>query len=370
MREVPKSSKIAVAMSGGIDSGVAAALLVEQGYEVVGLFMRHLEGVGDQEKAARRVADCLDISLEVIDLREEFREKVIEYFLDEYRAGRTPNPCVVCNKFIKFGKLLEHARGLGCCYLATGHYARIICGYPNESPKLCKLLRGVDEFKDQSYFLWQLSQKQLEHILFPVGDLTKDGVRKIAYEKKLPVAERSESFEICFIPGSLEAFLRRQIPEAIKPGPVIDTSGNVIGRHRGLPLYTYGQRRGFELEKYQGIPLYVVGIDRERNALIVGRGKDSEVSEFGVGEINWMDSLDGMMERPVLSERTGLSSVRCCVRIRHQGELMPAAVELLGDNKARVVLDEPTRAVTPGQSAVFYRGEELLGGGVISGFGT
>lgn len=226
------------------------------------------------------------------------------------------------------------------------------------------MLRGVDESKDQSYFLWQLTQEQLEYVLFPIGDLTKDEVRKLAEEKKLPVAERPESFEICFVSSSIEDFLRHRIPEAIKPGPVINVKGEVIGHHQGLPLYTYGQRRGFELDKYQGIPLYVVGIDKDRNALIVGRGKDSEVFEFSIEETNWVDQFGSLTVGQLDS------SLRCNVRIRHQGELMPATVELLDGECARVILDEPTHAVTPGQSAVFYRGEELFGGGIISDFST
>jgi len=329
MRKISKDSKVAVAISGGVDSGVAAALLVEQGYKVVGLFMEHLDGVESQEEVALQVAGHLNIPLEIVDLRKEFEEGIIGYFLNEHRVGRTPNPCVVCNKWIKFGKLLEYARGLGCNYFATGHYAR---------------------------------EKQLEHILFPIGGLTKDRVKEIAREKNLPVAERSESFEICFISDSIGDFLRRQIPEAIKPGPVINTKSEVIGRHRGLPLYTYGQRRGFELSRYTGIPLYVVDIDKDRNALIVGRGKDSEVSRFKVEGVNWSSGSSKYQIRNIKYE------IRCQVRIRHQGELMPATVELLGDDKAQVVLDEPTCAITPGQSAVFYRGEELLGGGAISDF--
>ena len=415
MRRVPKDSKIAVAMSGGVDSGVAAALLVGQGYKVIGLFMRHLEGVEDQEGAARQVADCLDIPLDIVDLRRGFNEEVIDYFLSEYRVGRTPNPCIVCNKRIKFGRLLDYARELGCDHLATGHYARLRREVspaeeknPNspgpgpgpfpsdfgESAGQYRLLMARDRSKDQSYFLWQLSQEQLEHILFPIGGLTKDEVRKFAKEKKLPVAERPESFEICFIPDSVERFLRCQIPEAIQPGPVVNVKGETVGKHRGLPLYTYGQRRGLELNKYQGIPLYVVGIAKDRNALIVGRGKESEVSEFEVEDVNWIWFRPAEEKSSALGpqgsnspgpgpgkKRTWSFSFeplepnsgesadprfKCEVRIRHQGELMPATVELLSDNEAQVVLDEPTRAVTPGQSAVFYRGEELLGGGVIS----
>ena len=375
MRKIPRDSKIAVAMSGGVDSGVAVSLLVDRGYNVIGVFMRHLDNIDESMEAARKTAGKLEIPFYTVDYRQDFKEIVVDYFLSEYRAGKTPNPCVVCNKFIKFGKLLDYARGLGCDYLAMGHYARIEKTKPAEEKPLgflfstlrvgesagrYKLLMGVDKSKDQSYFLWQLSQKQLGQILFPVGGLIKEEVKKIASEKNLPVAKRPESFEICFIPDSLEKFLRRQIPEEIKPGPVVDTAGSVIGKHQGLPLYTYGQRRGFELEKYQGIPLYVVGIDKEKNALIVGRGAESEVREFEVEDVNWIVPDNG--------RQTTDDGLKCLVRIRHQGELLPGIVKLLNGWMAGVVLGEPTRAVTPGQSAVFYDGEELLGGGIISGF--
>lgn len=421
MRNIPRNSKIAVAMSGGVDSSVAAALLVDKGYEVRGIFMEHLEDVEEQKNSALATADKLGIDLKVVDYREGFRSTVIDYFLDEYRKGRTPNPCVVCNKWIKFGKLLDYVKELGCDYLATGHYARLRREAPNfkfqitkgkepaegkarlwdrslkpgfeKSAGRIKLLTARDKSKDQSYFLWQLNQSQLEHILFPIGDKRKVEIVKMAREKNLPVAERPESFEVCFVPESLEDFLRRQIPEAIKPGPVLDTEGELIGEHRGLPLYTYGQRRGFEVTKYQGIPQYVVGIDKERNALIVGRGAATEVGSFLVEDTNWISKLGSLLscqfvekvreEKNSEGDNPGLNPTQgwrnsefstnlefnCKVRVRHQGELMDCTVKLRGEQKAGVVLDEPARAVTPGQSAVFYKGEEVLGGCVISHLG-
>jgi len=368
MRYISPRSKIAVAMSGGVDSGVAAALLIEQGYAVVGFFMHLWYEEGRESRccsaesleAARRTAGKLGIPLYTVDYREDFKGLVVDYFLSEYRAGRTPNPCVVCNKVIKFGKLLDYASDLGCDYLATGHYARLRREAPSaksQVPNIC-LLQATDEGKDQSYFLWQLAQEQLARVVFPVGGLAKERVREIAEERGLPVARRPESFEICFVPDSLGEFLRRHLPEEIKPGSVLNVKGEVIGRHQGLPLYTYGQRRGFALDKYQGIPLYVVGIDKGNNTLIVGRGAESEVKEFEIKDLNW------------ISPRYQLSTINyqlsCSIRIRHQGELLPATVEVLSEGRARVILDEPMRAVTPGQSAVFYEGNEVLGGGVIA----
>jgi len=366
MRRIPDNSKIAVAMSGGVDSGVAASLLVERGYDVAGFFM-HLwhedrTEVGNASEvenkccswesleAARKTAGRLGIPLYTVDFRSDFKKAIVGYFLSAYRAGVTPNPCVICNKLIKFGKLLAYVKTLGYDYLATGHYARL-----QQRDGGLHLLRAVDESKDQSYFLWQLSPNQLEHILFPIGGFSKCEVRRMARDRKLPVAVRPESFEICFIPDSLPDFLQRHLPEEIRPGPVLDTSGEVIGRHHGLPLYTYGQRRGFELEKYRGIPLYVVGIDKERNALIVGRGGESEVKDFTVRDVNWM----------IVAELEELLATQLQCRIRHQGALMPCVVNLKDANSAEVSLLAPARAVTPGQSAVFYRGEELLGGGII-----
>lgn len=365
MREIPRGSKVAVGLSGGVDSAVAAALLVEQGYEVLGLFMHlwHEDrpfGFGgntwenkccstESLEAARGTASKLGIPLYMVDYRQDFRETVVEPFLAEYRAGRTPNPCVFCNKFIKFGKLLEYARTLGCDYLATGHYAQI-----EELGERYLLKTSADPIKDQTYFLWQLSQSQLEHILFPVGGLTKPQVRELASERSLPSATRPESFEICFIADSLEDFLRREIPEEIKPGPVIDSGGEVIGQHVGLPLYTYGQRRGFELQKYQGIPLYVVGMDRSQNALIVGRGVSAEVRGFAVERVNWI------AEPPS-------DVISCLVRVRHQGELLVGSVEMSADDHGMVSLVEPTWPMAPGQSAVFYQDDKVLGGGIIAG---
>ncbi len=406
-----KKIKVAVAMSGGVDSGVAAALLVEKGYEVIGLHLNFwkelreevggfLEKVGNRccslesLEAARRTAVKLEIPFYVKDYAEDFKKIVVDYFLAEYAAGRTPNPCVVCNQFIKFGKLLEYARALGCDYLATGHYARISSSTAPSGPRelhsgnpcaiinnrganpnipladpsvadassdipTYHLLKGVDKFKDQSYFLWTLTQDKLAQILFPVGDRKKSEVKKLARVKNLPVSDRPESFEVCFIlDNDYRDFLKRHIPEAIKPGEVVNTKGEIIGKHFGLPLYTIGQRKGFEVRS--SVPLYVVGKNLEKNQLVVGRGKESERQKFTVGSVSWI-----LGEGPEGLE--GKEGVRCDVRIRHQGELLNAKVSSISAKTAEIVLDDPVRGITPGQSAVFYDGEEVLGGGVIEG---
>ncbi len=350
-----EKKKVAIAMSGGVDSGVAAALLVEEGYEVTGIHLRlWKEGSkGVNEEAARKTAVKLEIPFYVKDYAEDFKKIVVDYFLAEYAAGRTPNPCVICNQFIKFGKLLEYARALGCDYLATGHYARISSSAAPSGPReLHRLLKGIDESKDQSYFLWTLTQDKLAHILFPVGDRRKDEVKKLARVKNLPVSERPESFEVCFIlDDDYRDFLKRHIPEAIKPGDVVNANGEIIGKHFGLPLYTIGQRKGFEVRS--SVPLYVVGMDGEKNRLIVGRGAESERQKFAVGNVNW---ISGQVPEGV---------VECQVRVRHQGELLNAKVSSISAKTAEIVLDEPTRGITPGQSAVFYRKDEVLGGGII-----
>ncbi len=362
MRNIPKDSKIAVAMSGGVDSGTAAYLLVEAGYEVVGIFMQHLDNMEKQKEAAMATAEKLDIPLEIVDYRNRFQEVVIDYFVSEYKSGRTPNPCVVCNKYLKFGDLLQEAQKLNCDYLATGHYARLRRRQKNsesatarkkETPNFLELLMARDRSKDQSYFLWQLEQEQLEHTLFPIGGKSKASVVNIAYRKDLPVAKRPESFEVCFLKEGLRTFLKKHIPSEIRPGPVKDLNGKTIGKHYGLPLYTYGQRRGFEVDKYQGIPQYVVEKDYENNVLIVGRGKESEIKEFGVGGVNWILLPRG-------------SHVGCRIRIRHLGRFIPGTVIVRKDEQSRVVLNYAERGVAPGQSAVFYDGEVVLGGGVIS----
>jgi len=387
--------KVAVAMSGGVDSGVAAALLVKQGYEVTGFHLRFWkEKAGDFEnkccdvkslEAARKTAWKLGIPFYVLDFEEVFKEKVVDYFLREYALGRTPNPCVMCNKYVKFGKFLDYIRKLGFDYLATGHYSRITAEIPNSLPfrqagkiqnkfkiqnskfKIYHLLEAKDKSKDQSYFLYNLAQRQLAHILFPVGEYTKKQVREMAKKWGLPVAERPESQEICFFPESdYRPFLQRQIPEKIVPGEVVDAKGRVIGKHFGLPLYTIGQRHGFKINvKSQTrlldgqvsnvkaiLPFYVVGKDIKKNRLIVGFGKETEKKEFLVEKVNWIEP-GFRLQASCFSGRQAVS--RLFVRIRHQGELLNCQIVKLSNYQIKVILKEPYRGIAPGQAAVFYK---------------
>ncbi len=384
--------KVAVAMSGGVDSGVAAALLVKQGYEVGGFHMHLWSETQNSEnkccdvkglKAAKKTAWKLGIPFYVVNFARIFKKKVVDYFLEEYGAGRTPNPCVMCNKYIKFGELLEYVRSLGFDYLATGHYARVCERTQNSKLKTYHLLQAVDKSKDQSYFLYNLTQRQLAHILFPVGGYTKAQVRKMAKKLGLAVAERPESQEICFLPESdYRPFLCRQIPQKIIPGEVVDTSGRVIGRHFGLPLYTIGQRHGFEIASKtprmvsEGLlrgggnvipPYYVIAKDTKKNRLIVGFGKEAEKREFEVDQVNLVDQWTS---EPV----DQLGGIR--VRIRHQGELLNCQIDKLSNYQIKVTLEEPEKGIAPGQAAVFYRpiancgvriaDFEVLGGGIIT----
>ena len=345
-------------MSGGVDSGVAAAILTKSGHEIAGFHLQlWAEGQKDQRfvnkccstaslEAARKTANQLDIPFFKVDFVEEiFKKRVVDYFLKEYGLGRTPNPCVRCNHFIKFGVLMDYVKTLGYDFLATGHYARI------EKSGGFRLLMGKDKKKDQTYFLYNLTQKKLSQVMFPVGDYQKTEVIKMARKWKLPVAERPESQEICFYPeDDYRPFLKRQIKEKIIPGEVVDVGGRVIGEHQGLPLYTIGQRHGFEITDKRVIgPLYVVDKKIEKNQLMVGFGKGVEKKEFEVKGVNWISG-----ERPK-------KEIRCRVRIRHQGELLKCRFK-----GVKVVLDEFERGVAPGQAAVFYQGEEVLGGGIIS----
>jgi tRNA-specific 2-thiouridylase len=375
-----KNIKVAVALSGGVDSGVAAALLVKAGYRVAGFHMhlwteevQRYKGTKVQSfenkccsteslEAARKTAHRLGIPFYIVDFEKVFKAKVVDYFLKEYAAGRTPNPCVVCNRFIKFGELFDYAKMLGYEYLATGHYSRVAAELKSQNSnlkttiqnaKIYHLLTAKDKGKDQSYFLYNLTQEKLAHVMFPVGDYLKKEVRAMAEKWRLPVAERPESQEICFFPESdYRPFLKRQIPDKLVPGEVVDTKGRVIGQHQGLPLYTIGQRHGFT-KSYQLKakssnlipPYYVIGKDSKTNCLIVGFGKETERKEFLVKDVNWLLPLDAR-RYPLNAE----------VRIRHQGVFLGAEVQRYkGTKRVRVVLDEPQRGIAPGQAAVFYR---------------
>ena len=339
--------EVAVAMSGGVDSSVAAALLKEQGHDVVGITMRVWPSVGaGAARDASRVAAFLGIPHHVLDLQDKF-EEVVDYFCREYLQGRTPNPCVYCNRTIKFGALLAHARALGARRLATGHYAR-----RERDPASGRyiLKRGVDRSKDQSYVLWGLGQDQLEAALFPLGGLKKADTRGIARSRGLPVAEKGESQEICFIQGGYAAFVEGRCPGGLRPGPILDQEGRVLGTHRGLHLYTIGQRRGLGVA--MGKPLYVVEIDQAQNAIVLGPAGALKARGLVARPVNYV-SVAGLPE-PIVAR----------VQVRYRATAAQAVLNPDGEG-VKVLFCQPERAVTPGQSAVFYQGDMVLGGGVI-----
>jgi tRNA-specific 2-thiouridylase len=347
--------KVIIAMSGGIDSSVAAALLKRAGFDVVGIFMRFWSEGGsgrnrccspEAEKRARLVAQFLGIPFYVFNFEKEFKKRIVDYFLKEYKAGRTPNPCVVCNKEIKFGLLLEKALALGADFVATGHYVRRDFG--RQGP--IKLLMARDKEKDQSYFLWQLSQNQLRRILFPVGNYTKSQVRQLAEKYSLPLVSAPESMEVCFIKDSIPNFLARNLKQ--KSGRIVGDRGEVLGRHHGLAFYTIGQRRGIELT---GGPFFVLKKDTKKNLLIVTKNeKRLFEKEMMVKNFNW------------ISGRVPRFPLRVQVKIRYRHPAVPAVIEKkFRDGRLKVIFDVRQKAITPGQSAVFYNGQELLGGGII-----
>jgi tRNA-specific 2-thiouridylase len=339
--------KIAIAMSGGVDSSVAAALLKEAGHEVTGVTMQITDDWRAGNSAAA-VAGRLGIPHHIIDLRDVFTRRIISYFCEEYRRGRTPNPCVLCNKYIKFDALWDAARKMGAAMLATGHYARI----DKDKSGRYLLKKGRDENKDQSYFLCQLSQEQLGRTMFPVGNLTKDEVRKIAAELGLPVVSRPESQEICFIPDNDHAgFMKRYAPQAERPGVILDITGRTLGQHRGIASYTIGQRRGLGIAATT--PLYVTAIEPDRNAVIVGTKEQTYGRELIADSLNWI-AIDAP-ERPL--------RVRAKIRYRHAEA--EATVTPQDGSTIRVEFAVPQAAITPGQAVVFYDVDMVLGGGTI-----
>ncbi len=336
--------KIAVLMSGGVDSSMAALLLKEQGHELLGLTMVNWDlGVGEQAAEAAR---WLGIKHEIVDMREVFKEHVVDYFCNAYLQGQTPNPCVECNKHIKFGALLDMARDKECELVATGHYAQVELAADRHRYLLKK---GVDPKKDQSYFLYGLTQQQLAHILLPLGNYHKEEVRALARQKGIKSADSSESQEICFVPQDYHQFLQARIE--CPGGEIRDTEGRLLGRHQGLAYYTIGQRKGLGISG--GRPLFVVGMDIDANILTVGDNPDLFKRSLLASRNNFIIDLETKGPIPVTA------------KIRYAAQ--PADANIYRqDNMVRVEFAEPQRAITPGQSVVYYLGEYVLGGGIIA----
>lgn len=361
---------VVVAMSGGVDSSTVAALLVERSYNVIGLMMRlwsetidpadplRVDNLAVERFASNRccspeaVADArgvcqkLDIPFYLLNFEDDFKTHVVDYFLDGYAHGVTPNPCLQCNRQLKFGVLLDKARALGADYLATGHYARV-----RERNAKLELWRGVDPKKDQSYALSLLNQTQLAHTLFPLGEFTKDQTREMARRFGLRVAEKHESQDLCFIAdGEYRNFLRRNVPHALVPGEIVDLRGKVLGKHDGLALYTIGQRKGLGLAI--GDPLYVIELNTARNQVVVGRAEELGKRELVADKVNWISGDPPQGE------------IRVTAKIRYKAIETGATISP-NASQVRVVFDQPLRDITPGQAVVFYDGEMCLGGGII-----
>ena len=353
--------RIVVAMSGGVDSSVAAALLAEQGHDVIGVSMQLYDQTDGQTSFgscctlddlydARRVAAAINIPHYIVNFEKQFDEQVVSNFVSEYASGRTPLPCAHCNSDLKFATLVDRARGFGADAVATGHYARV-----ERDPATGRFLlkRGADPAKDQSYFLFSLTQDQLGCAVFPVGDRPKDAVRAYARERRLPVADKPDSQEICFVPDDDYAgFVKKHAPDAARDGVIVDEDGRVVGTHGGIHRFTVGQRKGLALSSSPGIPMYVLQLRPADRQVVVGPKSSLERTTLTASGVNWI------AEEPC-------APVRAAVQIRHRHQAAPAAVRSLGDASAEVVFDTPQLAITPGQAVVFYDGDSVIGGGWI-----
>lgn len=369
-------SRIVLAMSGGVDSSAAAYLLREEGHEVIGVFMRHGEeaqeacrvdspgltlpifnpradhkqgccSASDAEDA-RRVADKLDIPFYALNLQAEFKQ-IIDYFVDEYTRGRTPNPCVQCNNWLKFGKLFDYADSVGAEFVATGHYARLTPSKEPDAPPA--LLRGIDDGKDQSYVLFGIKRQLLSRMLLPVGGFLKPQIRELAARVGLRVADKKDSQEICFVTsGKHDEFVRQRQKGKSTAGEIVTTQGRVVGTHPGIERFTIGQRKGMKVA--MGEPYFVVRIEPESRRVVIGRQEDLARSELTAEKCNWL------ADPPA-------GSFHCLAKIRYNSPPAPATAEILPNNRLRVIFDEPRHGVAPGQAVVCYDGERVLGGGWI-----
>ena len=357
------SKRVMIGMSGGVDSSVAAYLLKQQGYEVIGVTMKLWQDDDDDlieneggccslaaVEDARRVADKIGIPFYVLNFRDVFEKKVIEPFIDEYLNGRTPNPCIACNKHIKFDDFYKKARQIGCDYVATGHYAKI---EKNEETGRYQLKKSVTDKKDQTYALYNLTQEQLEHTLLPIGDYEKEKVREIAKEMGMDVYNKPDSQEICFVKDNDYAgYVKKHSKKRIEDGYFVDTKGNVLGRHKGIIHYTIGQRKGLGIAF--GKPMFVVDIDPVKNTVILGGNEDIFNKGLIATDVNLI-SID-KIEEPI----------RVQAKIRYSAKPSPATVYKQDENSIKIVFDEPQRAITKGQSVVMYDGDLVVGGGIIS----
>lgn len=350
-------TKVVVAMSGGVDSSVAAALLKEQGYEVVGMMLRLWSEPGkensnrcctpDSMAQARRVAAKLDIPFYVIDAKDVFHKTVVQYFLDGYARGETPNPCLICNRQIRWTFLLDHALALGADFMATGHYVRI-----RKADNGYQLWRAVDKSKDQSYVLHVLSQEKLARALFPIGDYPKPEIRAIAEKFGLPTASRKDSQDLCFLAGEdYRNFLQRNAAEMLRPGEILNRDGKAVGHHNGLANYTIGQRKGLGIAS--AVPLYVLGKNAGDNTLIVGTQEELGSRELTARDVNWVSG-----QRPT-------ATFRAEVKIRYTAREAEASVTPGEAGQVQIQFDAPQRDITAGQAAVFFDGDIMLGGGII-----